>query len=506
MKGGARFTALLLLAVAARMASGQEAAPQEAGGQPPVGQEPGAQPAPGQQPGAPDMVPGGAPVVKPNYITPFGSLGAVYSDNLEHTTSNPTTGAALDALAGVNVRHAGTFSLNADISALYREYVGVNLPGQLLPSVNATGTAVAIPERLFFTAQDTLGQISTQAFDALSDSTRQNSNFFTFGPEFLLPLGDRNVLRTDLEYGRSTFQDSNIGNSRYSGDIGLGRMVGESSTLSVNYRYEQIDYVYSDLYPRVTDEVAYLRYSVEGSRTYLAAEAGRDDVKVEAENENRTAPHILLALQRRLTPLMTLTAEYNHGTSDASETLRADSQNGFNTGNTLDVQAVAQPFTVDRAYVMLLRTGPFGTVAVQATTERDKYEQDTLLNRTERGADLIIDHRLAPLWTLAGSARWQHGKYDNTGVLDDRLLFSLGLTRQISSSFQAALVVEHNRGTGLDSTTGSYTENRVTLLLHYSPQRLASQVFDPVNQFRYYQRPDHQTSSQDLNPFSTPGP
>jgi hypothetical protein len=378
----------------------------------------------------------------------------------------------------------------------------VNLPGQFLPSVNAVGTAVAIPEMLLFRVQDTLGQLSTQAIDALADTQRQDANFLTLGPEILVPFAGRNVFRADLTYGLTTYQHDNTTNSRYVADTGLGRSISELSAISINYRYTSVNYEHSDLYPRVTNEVAYLRYTAQGSRTLLSIEGGREDVKVKAEGINNTAPYVILSLQRRLTPVMSLTAEYDHSTSDASESLRADAQNAFNNGNTLNVQVTAEPFTVDRGYLMLIRTGPFGTLALQGSWERDKYQQNVLLDRTSPSADIVIDHRLNPEWTVTANVRWRQDKYTNTGIKDSALLTSLGLTRQISRSLRAELLYEHNRGTGLDTVTGlgAYKENRVAITLSYAPQTFASDFSDPVSQFRYQHQ--DQTHGQGLNPFT----
>jgi hypothetical protein len=507
---------LWLVALAGRLACAQDASPQGAPEQ--------QAPPPGQQPGAPETDVGGVPAYRNGTITPYANVGAVYSDNLDHAASNGIRGTALDASVGLHVRRAGDLTVNADASGLYREYVGgVALPGQFLPSVNANATYAAIPEILYLSAQDVLGQISTQAFDAVADTTRQNSNFFTVGPQLLLPFASREIFVTQLQYGRSSYEQSNISNNRYIGDVGLGRQIGIRTNLSVNYHYQEVEYDHSDLYPRARSSAGFLRFNAEGVRTFLDLEGGWEQVKVGAQTltlqsapgsllppvptyeppENRSSPHINVAVQRRLTPLMTFTAEYNHGVSDASESLRTSAQNGFNpSGNALDVQSVAQPFTVDRGYLMVLRTTPLGSIAVQASGERERYQQDPLFNRQEYGGDVIVSHQLAPQLSFAGSLRLQRGRYVTTQVPDNRFLVSLGLTRQLSRSLQAAVVYERNNGTGQESVIGptlianssTYTENRVTLLLHYSPQNIVSPVFDPVSQFRFFQRPNYQQS------------
>ncbi len=68
-------------------------------------------------------------------ITPWGSLAGVYSDNTQYTSSGATGAAAIDALAGLRVRHSSTsLFVNADLSALYRYFPGGSFGSQFLPA------------------------------------------------------------------------------------------------------------------------------------------------------------------------------------------------------------------------------------------------------------------------------------------------------------------------------------------------------------------------------------
>jgi hypothetical protein len=519
----------MLLALACRLAVAQQASPQDTPGQ-------DAAIPPGQQPGVETDLGGTKPVLRNSVLSPFATVAAGYSTNLDHATTNGLSGAAVDGEVGLHVRRTGNLTVNADLAGLYQEYVGgVNLPGQFLPSANANASYMAIPEILYFTAQDTLGQITTQSLDALADATRQNSNYFTAGPELMIPFDARDMLVTQATYGRSSFSHSDISSNRYIGDASLGRQIGARTNLSANYHYQQIRYDHSEIYPTARSSSAFLRLNAQGSRTFLALEAGWEQVKVGAQTvvllaapgsllppvsayvpaENRQTPHIGLAAERKLTPLMALTAEYHHGVSDASESLRTSAQNGFNSANSLDVQAFAQPFTADNAYVMLTRTTPLGNIAVQVTEDRETYQQAPVLNRKAYGADAFINHQLSPLWTVNTTLRWQHGSFVNTDVPDNRLLVSLGLSRMISRSLTAGLLYQRNSGTGqqsvlgttLAASTGSFTENRVLVSLSYSPQAVTSQVFDPVSRFRYFQGPQtlQPPAPGGVSPFIEPG-
>ncbi len=435
-------------------------------------------------------------------ISPWVSVAGVYSDNPSYSHSNATGATAIDTLAGLRVRRSGTVTTNADVSLLYREYVQGPLASQLRPAANALVMINALPERFWLTAEDNLGQISTQVFDALAAQDRQNVNFASLGPDLLVPLGSRNQLGVQARYGRVTYQHSNFDSDRYNGRLGLIHLISEYSQISADYDYQRIEYRLKDLYPRIDGDAGYLRFSGESLRTYLELEGGVEGIKVGAAGQRRSAPHASIAIQRRISKRTTLNAEYSHGFADAADTLRTDIRQGG--GGDLNVQAVSEPFTVDDGYLTLIRSGARGVAQLRVTWEQETYRQNILLDRKVHGADGGVDYRLSPLWTLAGKVRWLHQEYTNTDVHNDRLQGSLGLTRRLGRSLQAALVAVRTRSTG-NLDTDTFTENRVSLIVSYSPPELNSKkIFDPVTEFRYYDRPTRAPLSQP-NSRSIPG-
>jgi hypothetical protein len=430
-------------------------------------------------------------------VTPYGSVAGVYSDNPDYAHSTTSSATAIDALAGLRVRRGGTVSTNADVSLLYRDYVQGPFASQLLPAANALVTITAMPERLWLTAEDNLGQISTQVFDALANAERQNVNFASVGPDLLLLLPASNQLGLQARYGHVTYQRSNLDNDRYSGRLGLAHLLGEYSQIAANYDYQRIEYRLKDLYPRIDRDAFFLRFSGETLRSFLELEGGVDGIKVGQADQRRTAPHVSLALQRRISSRTTFNAEYSHGYSDASDTLRNDIRRGANPGGSLNVQPISEPFTADAGDLRLLRSATRGVVQLRANWGQERYRQNIQLDRRVYGAELAIDYRLSPLLTLGVKAGWQHQEYLNTDVHNDRLLGTVGLTRQLGRSLQAALVARRTHSTG-KFDTDIFTENRVSLIVSYTPQELNSRIFDPVTEFRYWDRPMR-------GPLSQPG-
>jgi hypothetical protein len=427
-----------------------------------------------------------------NEIAPWGSVAGVYSDNTQYTSANPTSATALDGIAGLRLRHSGALYVNADASALYRYYPGGEFGSQFLPAANALVIATIVPERFSLTAEDNLGQVSTQPFDALSQTNRQNANIFTVGPDVYLPFGTRDRVGAAVRYSRSTFGSSNIDSAIYDGSLSFTHRISELTELAAVGEYERVDYLQQQLYPRAEKDTGYLRFRGQSSRTYLVLEGGVETVKVGSSGVNTTVPHATVAVQRRISPRVTLSVEYNHGYSNASESLRAGVRQGLNIvgarPDNVNVEAVAEPFRVDRGNFMLYRNTNRGSAALRVTWDRERYTQNIVSDRTVTGADILFDRRLSPLWTVAAIGRYSHEKFVNTNGRDDSVRLSLGLTRVISRSFQVALVVERTRSTGA-TTTDQFSEDRASLVFRYAPKGSNEQMFDPVGSFRYFDRP-----------------
>jgi hypothetical protein len=441
-------------------------------------------------------------------ISPRVTLEAIHSDNTQNSHTAPIDATALDALAGVRVDRTGPqLDLDLDFSVLHRSYFPNKLSSETLPSGNGVLRAAFVPERLTWVASDNVGQISSQPF-ALKATDRQNVNVFSTGPDLDLPLAGRNRLELRLRYGLATYQTSNIDSHRYGGEFGFGHSLSESSTLSVNYGAQKVDYQQNALYPSIDTDKLFLRYALESARTFLAADGGSESVRV-AGGERKTTPHLLLVLERRVSPRLTLNAEYEHRYSDVAENLRADLLDNFRRGGDQNVQALAAPFKSDRGYVMLVRSAARIQLAWEVTGNRERYPFLTALNRDIYGSDVAVDYQLSPRWTAVGRLRWEREMFPNTDLSDSRFRLSLGLTRQLSRSLQTVLAVQRVKGTG-SVAANEFSENRVTLSINYLPRGMRARVFEPNAQFRLYEQPRRgsgaATPAAPQNPAGNAGP
>ncbi len=432
----------------------------------------------------------GAVTATAQEIEPRASISMEYSDNPFRTSSSAARSAAvLDGLVGLNIFHDGTL-LYADVDASESryQYLSGGVPSETLPNGYATIVANLVRDLFTWSVRDNIGQISDEPLDALAADNRQTVNVFSTGPDLLLPIGDRNHFVANLRYGTSTFNGSNIDSSLYDGQAGLARDLTPDSRISANYSYRKTLFEDDQVYPAIEVEVPFLRYSVETARTKLVAEGGWESMRFGTAGSART-PHALLSLERRLSPRLTLEAEYTHTYSDAAQNFVVNSRNAFTAGTDQNVQALAAPFKMDSGYLMLSRTAGRTLLSFEVTGEHDKYDAAPIADRHSYGADLAADYRVSSLITADVRVGWFRENFPATQQQDSWTEGSLALVRQLGESLRVSVEVLRAQGTG--SLAGNrFKEDRALLTISYDPaaaRRL--RLFDPVAPFRYYEQP-----------------
>jgi len=421
-------------------------------------------------------------------FNPHASVTSIWTDNALGFHDHPLTEETLDAMVGLGVvEDTQRFHVNADAGFLHRQFLRGDLPSENLPNASVTATAAIVPERLVWSFEDRLGQISTESFESLSMADRQNVNYLSTGPDAYFNFGTRNILRVNGRFGVTDFSSSNIDSNRYSGLVSLGRYLTPSAILSVNYRYENIKYRDSDIYPAIKSGTEYLSYNVQSSRMFFVIEAGVATLQPD-NTPSKSAPHALIGLQRTLTPRVTLNMEYTHDFSDVGELVRSDVLDQTQAGQAHNVLPAASAFVVDRAYIMLVRSGSRLLAAFQVNWQHEQYEDDILAqNRKLYGADLVMSYRLTPVWTAEAHGQWNIQEQQTADPREHYLNLSVGVTRRIGRGLQVALALQRSQNSGV-LTSDDITENRVTIGVTWAPHAPQLPIFGAASQFRFYER------------------
>lgn len=415
-------------------------------------------------------------------VEPTATFGVTHSDNLLRSRTDEASDTVVDAGVGARIAMGGRiFRLDGDAAFRHREFTEHTVGSENLPAVNLRASANVVRDILVWIADESMGQVAPQPFDSLTPDDQQNASYFSTGPSLYLPLGTRGVLESDLRYGLVDYSGSAVDSHRYSGEVGLGRLLSPTQTVSINYTRKKVEYDQRNV-PSSTSDAAFVRYSVNSFRTQLVGEVGTEGSQVGPARTTRE-PHLVLGLQRRISRRTTLSVEFAHGYSDAAENLRVDLRDTFNAGGVQNILVVAEPFKSDRGYLNLVRGGGRMMIALQLDGARERYMTRTNLNRDIYGAGIAVDYQISSRTSAAVKVTLQKEELVNDSLSSRYGSATVGLTRRFGSSVRCTLGVQHLQASG---DVDRYRENRVLLSLTYSPKPRRNEIFDPASSFRYF--------------------
>lgn len=173
------------------------------------------------------------------------SLGAElqYSDNIRREPENEESEWIRIGRAALNVDHDSTdlrLVLNADYT--YSDYSADTYQDEGTFEGGALVDWDIISDRFAWTVRDRYEQIRVNTTGVDTPANRQSANGFVTGPDLTIPFTSVDFLRLGARYGHYTFSETNEDNQRYGVSVGLARRLSSLTELSLNSRYEQVEF------------------------------------------------------------------------------------------------------------------------------------------------------------------------------------------------------------------------------------------------------------------------
>lgn len=403
----------------------------------------------------------------------FGvSLGATHSDNILRTS----TGEQSDTSANVGVQlqaRGRTERLESDVSvnAVQRRYFDDTYPNDLVGGLNGTLRYWFSPQRFGWLIEDTFGQTSVEPRAVETPNNRQNTNFFSTGPELTIGMGERTDLSLNARYSKATYQESGSDDQRYVGTVGIVRRVGRRSSLSLTDTYERIQFTdaASTDYSRNSVSVG---FSAQGAHTRLTAQAGY--TALYGLGRTLDGPLFNVSIVRDLTQRSSVTLTAGTSFTDSAEAFRRDRRlGGVLLENDPNVVST-DPFQSDFASLVWALRGTRTTITVTGDWRADDHAKLDELNRESLGARFTVARRLSPAFQAVVEGAWRGDDFAESNVKFDEYSGGVGLNWSVSRSIDLSVRGDHFRGSG-DSVgpfgSRDYSETRYTLSVSYTPRR-----------------------------------
>lgn len=396
-------------------------------------------------------------------------LGAERTDNVTRVPvdeQSDTIGTARIGLALQAHRPRLEANINGDVE--YQRYFDATYGNDVVGGVDAHLGWLILPERFVWVFEDNYGQVISDPLQVNTPDNREQTNYFSTGPDITLPLGSRMLLLASGRWSDNYYEDSPQNSESIEGTVGIGRRLSEQSILSLNGTIRDIQYDDSDLFADYTITSGYLRLEATGARTTLEADAGYTEAKRDGQTSD--GPLLRLNFVYQITSRSTLSLEGGSEFTDSGAALRVD-QNAL--GTQADVNTTLAAGDVFRS------TYAYLTFA----TERDRSQFDaSVFGRKERHEDVISQDRdivgaglhalrsLTPRIDLDLAGGYSDEKFVVGDLAFQEWFVGLGLGWRLTPAVTMRMSVYHNVGSG-DGTTRDYEENTAYIGIRYSTGR-----------------------------------
>lgn len=405
----------------------------------------------------------------------------VFDAGIEHNSNIAL--ANLDPISQRYLRAGLGFVVTEDVSALqinltgraeYRNYrtalFNDTLDGTLAGHLNWT----AIPDRLFFTVDDSL---SVQPVDALAPNApgnRQQVNVISLGPSLLFNW-------TPAWHGRAEFRyiDSNAEvSNEFNADhvvlaLSAARQLSETSTLSFLTQARDVD-IDNDLVARDYRRYdLFARYTRNLPRFAFTLDAGYSRVDYQ-QGAGRSDPLLRANLSSDLTARSTLSATVSSQFSDtASDALNSISSTAASP-NTVPSSVLTGNAIINASPYVVRSTQldyEYGATRTRFSTgvfvQKRDYVDSDFFDQKGHGAYADVEWTLRPALTIGLHATRDNLKYTSMAREDKTLRTGANLRYQLARHWHTGLSYDHYK---LDSTAPgqSVAQNIVYLSISYS--------------------------------------
>jgi hypothetical protein len=398
-------------------------------------------------------------------------VGAGYSDNVYRRADEEIESKIVTAGLDLDWEEARR-RLNADVSAdlTYNHYLEDGIDDHLAGNANGQISFGIIPERFTWLVQDTFGQTQQDPLVPATPESLEFINYLTTGPNLTLRLGGSNALQLSGRYSLATYEESPFDNTRAGGSAAFIRDLSEHSNVSLNARYEDVDYDEAgnvDFQMRSASAI----YTLQGARTDIDAELGYSWIDRDTTaNSELTGPLVRIEIRRNIAQSSYLSLRFGTQLADAAEAMRSGAgvidigvEPGVGTASsaTFENKFATLSWQLDR---------PRTSIDISANWDKDEYDTQASLNRDRLMFGAAVTRHLSNQLRARARAYFSTEDYalDDSTSDEIRLMFGVAWNfgRNVGLDFFAERL---DRDSNTTAGGGQSVENRLFLTVFYRP-------------------------------------
>lgn len=346
-------------------------------------------------------------------------LGVEDNDNVTLAPFDPIQQRYLRAGLGFTVtENVSALQMNLDGRVEYRDYQDNVFTDTVDGTLSGRVNWIAIPERLFITAEDNL---SVQPVDALAPDApgnRQQVNVFSVGPTLLFSMPAALHGQAELRYINSSAEVTDEFNSnRIAGAVRVIKDLSATSRLSANVQAQRVDFD-DDVFGRDYNRYdIFARYSRTLAHFELGADLGYSRLDYRSGDDNRSEPLIRLDAEWNPTTQSSfnimLSSQFSDTATDALRGVAGETAPNTVPENVLTGDAVvnASPYEVRSLDLGYTFTGTRVNFSVTPYLQKRNYTDSDEFDQKSKGARMDLHWIVRQFLTLSTYATYEKLDY-----------------------------------------------------------------------------------------------
>ncbi len=411
------------------------------------------------------------PVVTLAEVSLTVELAAGYTDNLQRQPEGEDEVPASLGLTGTWIETTRHLAVDVEGRVDGIKYFNDTIDDEVVGQLDGSLTWWAVPERFAWVVENVYGQVATDPFQPISPENRENTNFFSTGPDWYIPFGERMRAYLGGRYGMARYELSDTDSDRLVGTAGIDRAVSSTSRLGLQVSSESVDFD-SALQSDFDRQEAYARYEfsrdqqTDGLPSGLTVNAGYTWLDGDAGDDS--APLIEVLYSKALSSSVRVGLELASRFSDAGLEFAAGGLPGSGPGT--------DPGVIPQAGVYEERSGlatidfqrQRTTLGFAVRLADESYETDTL-DRQRYDLRLTAERRMTRRLTGSAGVLWSRNQYESGGLdrEDTDTEYRLELRRELGQRSSIAVIGLYASRSS-DDPLVEFDETRGYLVFDYS--------------------------------------
>jgi hypothetical protein len=394
-------------------------------------------------------------------------LGVGASDNIDQTASNqPLSGEWLEAgLAGNFLETRPNFEgqLTSDVS--YREYNTKAAGNEFVGGANGHASFNLFDNVLKWVADDVYGQSSINAYGPNSPQNREGTNYFSTGPDVVVPIAERTALTLNGRYSLATFDGPDSDSSRLSGGIGVERRISPLTTLRMEVTDSHLTFR-DDVSPPFNIREATVAAHREGSQTTIDLQLGYSQL-IEQGGSPQGAFLVRAMFSRNLTQRSLISVTAGEEYSDSAEFFQfGQVTTGAAVGYGNGIIA-ADPLRARYVFLDWSTNASRLTLNAETSYRQERHQTETALDVDRVAMAFGLSYRFSPRALIGVYDSLRNDQF--TEVAETARENAIGVRYQWQFGRRLALGITYERDQGSGNTPGiNYNANTASITFYYT--------------------------------------